>query len=375
MITKPDDDEIEVSIFGPGYGECIVIHLGSGKWAIIDSCLDEDQEPVSLSYLRKLEVSLETDVVSVSASHWHDDHVRGLAKTIEACKNAQLSFGAALDRDEFLAYLELIEKSQAIKLAMGAKELKKCLDNLNGSGRQPKKLLEDTLIFDYSEDDFDHRQRVELRALSPSNMQYDNYLQYIKSLIYGGKWKAEGKIVSSSRNDLSVAMLLTIGSQGVLLGADLQQLPDPLLGWNAVVGNRREKLPLSHIFKIPHHGSSNAHNVEVWNEMIATESYSVVTPMKNGKIRLPKISDIRRIKRCANKFFITSSHHVSLNKRYQKNMRSLQETNIKPKSALYFGGRVTMRWPAKSDSPVVEVKLFDGAKDLSADKQASLKVH
>ena len=372
---KPRPDEIEVSVFGPGYGECIVIHLGSGKWAIIDSCLNGAKEPASLAYLREIEVSVETDVVSVSASHWHDDHVKGLAKTIEACKNAQLSFGAALDKDEFLAYLELIEKSQAIKLAMGGKELKKCLDNLKNSGRQPKKLLEDTLIFDFPEDDFDHRQRVELRALSPSNKQYDNYLQYITSLINGGNWTAKGKIVAPTRNDLSVAMLLTVGKHGVLLGADLEQLRDPLLGWNAVVGNRRGKKPLSHIFKIPHHGSSNAHNVEVWNEMIATESCSVVTPMKKGKTRLPNASDKRRLKQRADKLFITSSRHAPLNKRYRKNKKRLQETNINPKSALYLGGRVTMRWPAKSDSPVVEVKLFDGAKDLSADKQASLKVH
>ena len=52
MTPKPN--EIEVTVFGPGYGECIVIHIGSGKWAIIDSCLDDAFEPASLSYLRSL---------------------------------------------------------------------------------------------------------------------------------------------------------------------------------------------------------------------------------------------------------------------------------------------------------------------------------
>lgn len=28
----PDDGEIEVSLFGPGYGEAIAIHLGDGSW-------------------------------------------------------------------------------------------------------------------------------------------------------------------------------------------------------------------------------------------------------------------------------------------------------------------------------------------------------
>jgi len=33
-------DEIEVSVFGPGYGESILVHLGAGKWVIVDSCRD-----------------------------------------------------------------------------------------------------------------------------------------------------------------------------------------------------------------------------------------------------------------------------------------------------------------------------------------------
>ncbi len=76
-IMKPNSDEIEVTIFGLGYGECMVIHIGSGKWAIIDSCVDDSDEPASLTYLRSLGVSVETDVISVSASHWHDDHAPG----------------------------------------------------------------------------------------------------------------------------------------------------------------------------------------------------------------------------------------------------------------------------------------------------------
>jgi len=31
-------DELEVSVFGPGYGESLAIHLGLGSWIIIDSC-------------------------------------------------------------------------------------------------------------------------------------------------------------------------------------------------------------------------------------------------------------------------------------------------------------------------------------------------
>jgi len=38
-MQKPEKDEIEVSIFGPGYGECIVIHIGNNEWVVIDCIL------------------------------------------------------------------------------------------------------------------------------------------------------------------------------------------------------------------------------------------------------------------------------------------------------------------------------------------------
>jgi len=36
----PEADVVEVSIFGPGKGESVLIHLGNGKWIMIDSCID-----------------------------------------------------------------------------------------------------------------------------------------------------------------------------------------------------------------------------------------------------------------------------------------------------------------------------------------------
>jgi len=42
--TPPQPDELEISLFGPGYGESTLVHLGSGNWMIVDSCLDESGE-------------------------------------------------------------------------------------------------------------------------------------------------------------------------------------------------------------------------------------------------------------------------------------------------------------------------------------------
>jgi hypothetical protein len=35
-MSRPADDQIEVSLFGPGYGECCLIHIGNGKWIVVE---------------------------------------------------------------------------------------------------------------------------------------------------------------------------------------------------------------------------------------------------------------------------------------------------------------------------------------------------
>ncbi|MCY4264733.1 MAG: hypothetical protein OXE78_07750 [Gammaproteobacteria bacterium] len=361
---KPRNNEIEVTIFGPGYGECIVVHIGSGKWAIIDSCLDDDgREPASISYLRKLDVSIDSDVISFSASHWHDDHVKGLAKTISACKAAKLSFGSALQSKEFVAFLYAHEIQPVQVLDRGGTELLQCLKNLNESGRQPKLLSEDTLIFDYGQGELSHGLRVELRALSPSGKQFADFIQRIGDFSIKSKGLPKGRISEPSRNHLSVAMLLTIGNQGVLFGADLEQVSDSQKGWNAVVMNRRGRQPLSHVFKIPHHGSYNAYNKEVWKQMVDKHPWAIVTPWRKGGNTLPQDSDVTRIKSHTNNCYITSTKYLPTKKRYDREtIKQIKATKSNFCPSIFSCGRVTMRWVAGTTPP--KVTLADGAKAL-----------
>jgi hypothetical protein len=51
-LTPPVPDELELSVFGRGYGEAICIHLGDGDWILIDSCINPaTRRPAALSYL------------------------------------------------------------------------------------------------------------------------------------------------------------------------------------------------------------------------------------------------------------------------------------------------------------------------------------
>lgn len=47
----PGDDEFELTLLGPGYGESVILHIGAGVWIVVDSCGRADA-PAALDYLR-----------------------------------------------------------------------------------------------------------------------------------------------------------------------------------------------------------------------------------------------------------------------------------------------------------------------------------
>src|SRR5450755_4692064 len=78
--APPKSEEIEVTLFGPGYGEAIAVHLGDGTWLLVDSCIDPaSNAPAASTYLQQIGVK-SAQVCAIIASHWHDDHVGGMSQ-------------------------------------------------------------------------------------------------------------------------------------------------------------------------------------------------------------------------------------------------------------------------------------------------------
>jgi glyoxylase-like metal-dependent hydrolase (beta-lactamase superfamily II) len=96
----PPPDIFEVSLFGPGKGESIVVHLGARRWIVVDSCRDQRSgEVAALKYLRGIGVDLAAEVLAVVATHAHDDHFAGIADIVEACSQAIIVTSQALLRN------------------------------------------------------------------------------------------------------------------------------------------------------------------------------------------------------------------------------------------------------------------------------------
>ena len=107
--TPPEAGEFELTLFGPGYGESIVLHVGDGVWVIVDSCIDNDRAPRALRYLEGIGIDPAQAVALIVATHWHDDHIRGMGRLVDACSQAAFCCAAALCQKEFLSAVAAAE--------------------------------------------------------------------------------------------------------------------------------------------------------------------------------------------------------------------------------------------------------------------------
>jgi glyoxylase-like metal-dependent hydrolase (beta-lactamase superfamily II) len=97
-VGAPGSDQVEINLFGPGFGECILLHVGSNRWIVIDSRIRrESTNPVALEYLSAIGVDAAAAVQLIVATHWHDDHVRGLSALVDAALR-RVGRGRILDR-------------------------------------------------------------------------------------------------------------------------------------------------------------------------------------------------------------------------------------------------------------------------------------
>jgi len=85
-LTLPKEDELEISIFGPGYGESIVLHIPQVGWGIIDSCVQKFGNTTiipTLEYLLNIIKPSFPKLAFVILTHPYQAHCEGLDKIIK----------------------------------------------------------------------------------------------------------------------------------------------------------------------------------------------------------------------------------------------------------------------------------------------------
>jgi len=296
-----------MTVFGPGVGECIVLHLGEGDWIIIDSCMSPvGEEPVALGYLRSIDVAPNASVRMIVATHWHDDHIQGLATLLSKCSNAQFVMSAALRPQQFFPLvLEVSTQNRLVKHNSSASEFAEILDILESRAHGPYAVGPSM----YAQDGSrifrgGHAGTAEVWALSPSAATVTSALTNLAGqLLTHGECK---RFKRFAPNDLSVAILVRAGSYDLLLGADLENTAAPEFGWKAVVSSAARPVTQAGAFKVAHHGSANADHDEVWSRMLVKDPIAIVTPFAKLAEPLPQGTDVQRIKSRTSAIYCTT---------------------------------------------------------------------
>ncbi len=331
--TPPRRDEIELTLFGPGYGESIVLHVGGGAWVIVDSCIDGNGKPRALGYLEGLGLDPARAVVLVVATHWHDDHIRGMAALVEACGGAGFCCASALCRKEFLSIVGTLEGRRTSAAGSGVREIHGVFSRLAKAASQPKFALANRLIFKHED--------CEIWSLSPNDAAFGKFLSSIGRLA-PDEGRTRTRIPDLAPNEAAVALRIEIGDTAVLLGSDLEKP-----GWITILESPERPTAMASAFKIPHHGSGNADEREVWHQMLEPDPFAVLTPWRRGGRTLPSGADVQRILSCTGNAYATANAGAleSTPKRRRPVDRTIRESGIALRNVAMSPGAVRLRRP------------------------------
>ena len=310
LNQPPEPDQLEVSIFGPGVGECVVVHLGNSHWVVVDSCVEcRSKRPIALEYLEGLGLDPASAIKLIVVSHWHDDHIAGIAEILGIAKSAKVVCSAALRRADFFTLVASAER--AMMESPGTAEFLRILKTLeerapNGSrvgSVAPLWAIANSLLLRLEPPVVPLS--TEVQALSPSHGALSLAFQEI-----GQEFPKLGAVkrrtVAQSPNQVAIVVWMRIGDMRILLGSDLEEGKSPTLGWQAILASDLRDGGLADVFKVPHHGSKNADSPTVWTKVVKQDPIAVITPYASGATPLPTLDDISRLKRRTSRAYVTA---------------------------------------------------------------------
>ncbi len=349
----PAPDELEISLFGPGFGECILVHYGDGKWMTIDSCLDKDRvNPTALSYFAKLELDPSECVTHTIITHPDGDHVGGIQMLFSSCKSSRLVCPSVLSDKDMITYAEFFSRIDLSPLTRTTHELVEVLrECTRRDPKYPVYVKQDTIIA--------RQPNLTITALAPSDSKIKKFLTHISQLIPREKTdrRAPGKL---SPNAVSTVILVEFHEISLVLGADLEEQPGK--GWTNILDDSVcfDSAVAPILFKIAHHGSENADCPEFWGKL--DNPIGMLTPFNRGRKKLPSLSDVKRILDYTGAAFSTASFRTQKIRRLAQVDRILNDHGMRRQNIFPDAGQIRIRIDKCGN---ITHKLFGGAVHLS----------
>lgn len=334
----PDKGEFEFTLLGPGYGESIVLHVGEGVWILVDSCVGNDGTPRALQYLESIGVDPAEAVRLIVATHWHDDHIRGIANLVEVCSRATFCCASVLCKKEFLTVADALERRRPSFTSSGLREIHNVISRLAQTKSSPKLALADRRLFVEG--------KCEIWSLSPSDQVFQGFLRSISRLVIDRGGRGELRLPDLSPNNVAIALWVRVDDVTLLLGSDLEKR-----GWLEILESRERPTARASVFKIPHHGSESAYASEVWEHMLDSDPTAVLTPWRRGGHSVPNQREVGLILSHTSKAYVTaqsSSSKRGASTRSSAVTRTIRGSGVKLRQLAMSPGVVRLRYPLRS---------------------------
>ena len=272
----------------------------------------------------------------IVATHWHDDHICGMAKMVEVCSDAKFCCASTLLTREFLVAVDALEGRHLSVEGSGVREIHSVFTLLESRASQPTFALGNQLIH--------VRGKCEIRSLSPNSAVFQDFLKSVGNL-FPREGQTKTRVPTLSPNKVAVALWIAFEEGAVLLGSDLERR-----GWIEILQKQAQSSDQASVFKVPHHGSANAHEPGVWHQMLTPDPFAMLTPWRKGGRSLPTQRDGRRILACTPNAYITARVGPSRSTRSDKGMvhRTIRESGINLRSISMEFSAIRLRRPLGS---------------------------
>lgn len=301
-----------VHIFGPGFGESVVLEFPDGSVGVVDAfCDSQGRSPVLEFVTSQLGVD---SLAFLAVSHPHADHCNGLRELLEHLAVERLwVFDTIQDANlaQFFRDLYLKGRRDAVEEALKLKpgSVASQLSYLDRTCLVPilKKGAANRFRFFRSSATF-KLEDVAVRFLTPGDSALASYRSKLTSALRnvlsdGPALNRDWKPGNLNHNLVSGSIFLEYGDTKILLMGDAEQ---PL--WDEVVDNLSvEGLFPLHLIKAAHHGSINGFAERFFQRAASGDvSIVVVTPFDRLENPLPRSAGIKEINKYALELLCTN---------------------------------------------------------------------
>lgn len=286
----------------------------------------------------------------VVASHWHDDHVRGLARLLDTCEQARFSCSSVMSSPEAMAVARLRDEHGPERKSRPLRELSRAFDIVCARLAAPGGSTSFVWGEAGSDPIFERATPFVARidALSPSARSRLEAVQLLGEQLRVGTDKT--RRARPHPNHASVVLWVTVGRATMLLGADLETRRQEDLGWNAILRDRRRPVGRADVYKVAHHGSANADEPRVWAELLVERPPALLAPWQYplGSVNfLPQPGDVKRLCGVAGEMWVTATvGRPSVSDSYALGGSRVAPDNVQ--EVVQDCGRITFRCDAMS---------------------------